>query len=97
MKSETIIAQRFIKDHMIVHGLTPQSVCIDYPLIKLVKSAGVKYKCYQEQQQNEKQKNEVKYNKRQIFRYVQVAQCMQQGQITTVVGTGRGGGGDNNN
>ena len=58
MKSETIIAQRFIKDHIIVHDWTPQSICIGYPLIKSVKSVGVKYQCYQEQQQNEKQKNE---------------------------------------
>ena len=43
-----------------VYGLTPQSICIDYPLIKSVKSVGVKSKCYQEQQQNEKQKNEAK-------------------------------------
>ena len=57
MKSETIIARRFIKDGMIIHGLTPQSICIDCPLSKSVKSAGVKYKCYQEQQKKEKQKN----------------------------------------
>ena len=56
MKSETIIARRFIEDGMIIHGLTPQSICIDSPLIKSVKSAGVKYKCYQEQQKKEKQK-----------------------------------------
>ena len=41
MKSETIITWRFIKDHMIVHGLTPQSFCIDSPLIKSIKSAGI--------------------------------------------------------
>ena len=58
MKSETIIARRFIKNHMIVHGLTPQSICIDSLLIKSVKSAGVMYKYYQEQQNKEKQKNE---------------------------------------
>ena len=46
MKSETIIARRFIKDHMIVHGLTPQSICIDSPSIRSIKSVGVKYKCY---------------------------------------------------
>ena len=57
MKSETTIARRFIRDHMIAHGLTPQSICIDSPLIKSVKSAGVKYKCYQEQRK-EKQKYE---------------------------------------
>ena len=58
MKTEAIIARRFIKYHMIVHGLTPQSICIDSPLIKSVKNAGVKYKCYQEQQKKEKQKTE---------------------------------------
>ena len=46
MKSETIIARRLIKDHMIVHGLPPQSICIDSPSIKSIKSVGVKYKCY---------------------------------------------------
>ena len=56
MKTEAIIARRFIKYHMIVHGLTPQSICIDSPLIKSVKNAEVKYKCYQEQQKKEKQK-----------------------------------------
>ena len=56
MRSETITAWRFIKDHIIIHGLTPQSICIDSALIKSVKSAGVKYKCYQEQQKKEKQK-----------------------------------------
>ena len=37
MKSETNTARRFIKDHMIVDGLTPQSICIDSMLIKSVK------------------------------------------------------------
>ena len=58
MESETIIARRFIKDHIILYGLTLQSICIDFPLITSVKSAGVKYKCYQGQQKKEKQKNE---------------------------------------
>ena len=56
MKSETIITQRFIIDHMIVHGLTSQSICTDSPLIKSVKSAGVKNKCYQEQEKKENKK-----------------------------------------
>ena len=46
MKSETIIARRFSKDHMIFRGLTPQSICIDSPSIKSVRSVGVKYKYY---------------------------------------------------
>ena len=63
MKFETIIAQRFSKDHIIVHGLTPQSMCIEPLLIKSVKSTGVKYKYYQEQQKKERS---------HIFRYVEV-------------------------
>ena len=58
MKSETIIAWRFMKDPMIVNGLTPQSIYTDSPSIKSVESAEVKYKCQQEQQKKEKHKNE---------------------------------------
>ena len=63
MKSETIIAWRFIKDHMTVHGLAPQSICIDSPLIQSGKSAGVKYKYYQEQQRKKNKKMRPQYNK----------------------------------
>lgn len=44
MESEAIIARRFIKDRIILHGLTQQSICIDSSIIKLVKSTGVEYK-----------------------------------------------------
>ena len=63
MKSETIIAWRFIKDHMTVHGLAPQSIYIDSPLIESGKSAGVKYKYYQEQQRKKNKKMRPQYNK----------------------------------
>ena len=38
MKSETIIAWRFMKDHMIVNGLTPQSIYTDSPSIESVET-----------------------------------------------------------
>ena len=58
MKSETIIAWRFMKDPMIVNGLTPQSIYTGSPSIKSVESPEVKYKRQEEQQKKEKQKNE---------------------------------------
>ena len=38
MKSETIIAWRFMKDHMIVNGLTPQSIYTDSLSIESVET-----------------------------------------------------------
>ena len=63
MKSDSIVARKVIRDHMLANGLTPETINISNAMLKSFKSAHLKYTTHLEQIAVEKSKTQMSKQK----------------------------------